>query len=207
MHTLILFLVLSHVTSIKANILKSDTTNIINHVNINYNSFTIIDKNYTLDDVINYSNNNIDLLNIDHHLNMYSTFTQNYFDNCDKNTPYCQYDLYDQYDTCKYVLENEGGNLYFYGLYKNELINILIGSDGTQSHKYVLNNEYSISGVYIISDLSNDEKYESEICFSEDTIKVYKYVSEPFNFYRRMFLNILSTDNETSFCPVWVLNN
>lgn len=207
MYSLILCLVLCHVTSINSNILQSDNTNIINSININYNSFTIIDKNYTLDDVINYSNNKIDLLNIDHHLNMYSTFTQNYFDNCDKNTLYCQYDLYDQYNTCKYVLETEGGQLYFHGVYENEIINIEIGSDGSQYQKYVLNNEYSIRGMYIISDLSDEEKYESEICFSEDTIKIYKYVSEPFNFYRRMFLNILNMENNSSFCPVWILNN
>ena len=201
MYYLILFLVLSNTIHVNAHRLYTVNTDIRN-----YNSFTVTDKNYSLDYVINSSNNEIDHLHIDHHINMYSTFTQTYFDNCDKNDLYCEYSLNDQYKTCKYFLENDGGHLYFHGTHKNELLNIEVGGDGTQYEKYISNHEYIIRGVYIIFDLSNEEKYENEIFFSEDTIKIYKYVSEPFNFYRQMYINILTNNSETSFCPIWVFN-
>jgi hypothetical protein len=181
--------------------------------NINYNSFTILHVNHSIDNIINYSYNDIDnnKVDIDHHINMYSLFTQSYFNNCENynvDDKYCNYDLYNQEIACHHALESEGGQLYYHGVYTDEYMDMEIFSNGAQRVGRKINRIYEIKGMYIIQDLTDDEKLNKhENCVNNDFIKIYKYRSEPINFYRRMILYILINNDQIQFCPIWLLNN
>jgi hypothetical protein len=181
--------------------------------NINYNSFTILHLNHSIDNIINYSYNDIDnnKVDIDHHINMYSLFTQSYFNNCedyDVDDKYCKYDLYNQESACHHAIESEGGQLYYHGIYTDEYMDIELFSNGAQRAGRKINRIYEIKGMYIIQDLTDDEKLNKhEHCVNNDFIKTYKYKSEPSNFYRRMILYILINNDQIQFCPIWLLNN
>jgi hypothetical protein len=178
--------------------------------NINYNSFTIVHVNHSIDNIINYSYKDIDnnKVDIDHHINMYSLFTQSYFNNCNVNDKYCKYDLYNQEIACHHALENEGGQLYYHGIYTDEYMNMEILSDGYQRAGRKINRIYEIKGMYIIQDLTDDEKLNKhEHCVNNNFIKTYKYSHEPINFYRKMIIYLLINDDHVQFCPIWLLNN
>jgi hypothetical protein len=182
----------------------------INHDNLKYDTFTVVYNNQSIDDIMNYTNNNeyIDVLNIDYHVNMYSVFTRYYFDTCDKNTEQCEYLLYDQFDACQHLLNNEGGQMFYYGTYNNNLINIEIKSNGVQVEKSLINLGYTFKGMYVIMDLIEEEKeYNNTMCMADDIIRIHTYSFEPNNFYRKMMIYILINDDKTSFCPLWILSD
>jgi len=181
--------------------------------NINYNSFTILHVNHSIDNIINYSYNDIDnnKVDIDHHINMYSLFTQSYFNNChnyNMNDKYCNYDLYNQELACHHAVENEGGQLYYHGIYTDEYMDIEILGNGAQQSGRKINRIYEIKGMYIIQDLTDDEKLNNHnLCMNNDYLKIFKYTREPTNFYRKMIIYILINDNKTQFCPIWILQD
>jgi len=180
--------------------------------NINYKYFTIIHVNHSIDNIINYSYNDIDnnMVDIDHHINMYSLFTQSYFNNCLDSDPYCNYNLYDQEIACHHALKHEGGQLYYHGVYTDEYIDMEIMGNGNQRESRKINRIYEIKGMYIIQDLTNDEKLKKHrMCTNENYIKTYKYSSEPSNFYRKMMIYILLNNNTNikQFCPLWAFHH
>jgi hypothetical protein len=139
---------------------------------------------------------------------MYSIFTQHYFDNCAPNDPYCKYIITDQYYACNFLIENEGGQMFYHGIHNEELIDIEVTSDGIQKEKYLKDPEYHIKGMYVIMDLTEEEQdYNHNICLIDDIIKIHKYLSEPYNFYRRMIIYIVTNEFDTTFCPMWVLSD
>jgi hypothetical protein len=181
--------------------------------NINYNLFTIVHVNHSIDNIINYSYNDIDnnKVDIDHHINMYSLFTQSYFNNCHNyniDDKYCKYDLYNQENACHHALENEGGQLYYHGVYTDEYVDMKLFSDGAQRSGPKINRIYEIKGMYIIQDLTDDEKLNNHnLCMNNDYLKIFKYTREPTNFYRRMIIYILINDDQIQFCPIWLLQD
>jgi hypothetical protein len=179
-------------------------------MNINYNSFTIIHVNHSIDNIINYSYNEIDNIkvDIDHHINMYSLFTQSYFNNCDKSDPYCVSNLYDQEIACQHAISSEGGQMYYHGVYTDEYMNVEIFGNGGQREGHKINRIYEIKGMYVIQDLTDDEQQSKHaICLNNDYIKTHKYINEPTNFYRKMMIYILMNENSASFCPIWSLHD
>ena len=181
--------------------------------NINYNSFTIVHVNHSIDNIINYSYNDIDnnKVDIDHHINMYSLFTQSYFNNCqnyDVDDKYCKYNLYNQEIACHHAIENEGGQLYYHGVYTDEYMNMEILGNGAQREGRKINRIYEIKGMYIIQDLTEDEKINKHgHCVNNDFIKTFKYTREPTNFYRRMIIYILINDDQVHICPIWLFQD
>jgi hypothetical protein len=181
--------------------------------NINYNSFTIVHVNHSIDNIINYSYNDIDnnKVDIDHHINMYSLFTQSYFNNCqnyDVDDKYCKYNLHSQELACHHAVESEGGQLYYHGVYTDEYMNMEILGDGAQRTGRKINRIYEIKGMYIIQDLTEDEKTNKhKYCKNNDFIKTFKYTREPTNFYRRMIIYILVNDDQVHICPIWLLQD
>jgi len=154
------------------------------------------------------SKNDMNILDINHHINMYSIFTQNYFDNCNTKEEHCLYSLYDQDYACNYLINNEGGSLYYHGVHNDEIISVEISGDGNQNETFILNRDYTIKGMYVILDLTEDEiNYNHGICSSTDMIRTYQYASEPFNFYRKMDIYVVTNDTDVSFCPLWHLHN
>ena len=177
------------------------------YTNINYNLFTIIHVNHTLDTIINYTYNDIDnnKLDINHHHNVYSMFTQSYFNNCDKNSKLCEYNLYDQERACQIAIKNEGGQIYYHGSYTDELVNYEIESNGNFREIHRINRIYTIKGMYILLDLINETNSK---CITDNLISKLKYTAEPPNFNRKMMLYLhIDALNYTSFCPIWEFNS
>jgi len=178
------------------------------YTNINYNVFTIKHVNHTLDTILNYSFNDIDnnKLHIDHQHNVYSMFTQSYFKNCNHNSSFCSYNVYEQEKACKHVLETEEGQIYYHGLYTDELVNYEVESNGNFREIHQINRIYTIQGLYVLMDISTEKNGINTNCITDSLIKQHNYEYEPYNFYRKMMIYI-NTDNQNYqvFCPIWEL--
>jgi len=189
----------------------------INSHNQEYNIFTIQHYNQSLNQIKTYTYNDIKKykLDVDHHINMYSLFTKSYFERChnynDKN---CDYDIEDQEIACiKYILDTPNSNeypsnfkvkrqLYYYGIYNNQLYDFIINSDG---YTYELNKygaKYETKGIYVIEDLI-DPNLDLSFDISNYNFKFHKYVDEPSDFHRRMMLYLTTYNNKSIFCPYW----
>ena len=185
----------------------------INSHNQEYNIFTIQKYNQSLNQIRNYAYDDIHKykLNIDHHVNMYSLFTKSYFERChnynDKN---CNYTLDEQEVACKrYMIEHPKPNeypsdviirrnLYYYGIYNNEIYDYLLNPDGTFFELNTQKIQYETIGMYIIEDL-----YDSELNTYDNKFKLFTYLNEPNDFNRRMMLYLIENENKTIFCPYW----
>jgi hypothetical protein len=177
-----------------------------NHVKP-YNIFTIESNNSTMNLNINkkYTFSELTDFKLDYDINMYSYFTQSYFDRCHNyNTPVCEYNLTEQEYTCKELMKDSDYNnasykMYYYGVYNDELHDYRINYDGSHYEVYKSNPSYEIQGVYVIqnSDLINNMKIPD--------YKLMTYIREPENFYLQMMLHLLISKDRITFCPYWVL--
>ena len=159
-----------------------------------YDIFTVQYYNHSLSQINNFSDKTIQEYKLDnhHHVNMYSTFTKNYFENCDMdNDINCLYNLTDQEYACNiymYQHPNEYDiyrQLYYYGEYDDQ-------------------NQYEIYGSYIIEDLYPDE---IDHMYSINNFSFYNYMIEPNDFHRKMMIYVVETYDHSIFCPVWELKN
>ena len=175
-----------------------------------YNTFTINDYNQSIDLIKEFTINDSNHLNINYNINMYSRFTQSYFERCyNYNDPNCIYDLNEQEYACKIYINDNINNpnvshkLYYYGVYNDQLDSYLIDKYGLSYKISTIDRKYETQGVYVIENLISDEE---NMC-SLDKNDAYSYVSEPEDFHRRMMLYLITTDNKTIACPYWVLNH
>lgn len=189
----------------------------INSHQQHYNIFTIQHHNETLSLIKNYSYNDIEKykLDIDHHMNMYSSFTKSYFERCHNyNDPNCEYDLEDQEEACQIYMVDMPKNheyppnvevkrtIYYYGTYNNQLSNYMVNSDGTVYKLNKADTVYETKGMYIVEDLiRSDDHLDTDV--SSCKFKLHKYQSEPDDFHRKMMLYVVPVRNKIIFCPYW----
>ena len=175
-----------------------------------YNLFTIDNYNQSIDEIKYFTTNNINNLNINHNINMYSLFTQSYFERCHNyNDPNCNYDLDDQEKACKIYMNDNHNNpdishkLYYYGAYNDQIDSYLIDNEGLSYKINTIDRIYDTHGVYVIENLNSDEY---NMC-SLDKNDAYTYISEPDDFHRQMMLYLIITGNKTIACPYWILKH
>jgi len=164
-----------------------------------YNLFTMTNvsmKNYTYNDIQKYK------LDVNHHVNMYTLFTKSYFEKCHNyNDGFCIYTIEDQEFACKNYLKERSNdivklNLYYYGIYNNQLYDFIIKPDGSTIKLNVNDTFYETKGMYIIEDtLDNKLEY-----------KIHIYDTEPLDFHYKMMIYYLTNkNNKTIFCPLWMI--
>jgi hypothetical protein len=189
----------------------------INSHRQHYNIFTIQQYNETLEQIKNYSYDDIEKyrLDINHHINMYSLFTKSYFERCHNyNDPNCNYSIEEQEMACnKYMVDLPNHydyphnaiitrNLYYYGTYNNPILNFVIKSDGTVFRLNKHDTIYETTGMYIIEDVTYSDDY-IETDSSSCNFKLHTYDDEPYDFHRKMMLYVVEYQNRTVFCPYW----
>ena len=183
-----------------------------------HNIFTIPAYNHSLEKFKNYTYRDIENYQLENtsHINMYTLFTQTHFYN--QKLHYHNYNnsIQDIEFACnKYMIQKPEINeypynikihrqLYYYGIYKNIVYYNLMGIQGSEFTLDRTNIQFEIKGMYIIEDLLYDEL---EIYHKNKTVKLYPYVSEPNDFYRKMMLYMIQNDNKFIYCPLWVMKD
>ena len=166
--------------------------------------FTIKSNNITIPNFRSFTDVELDLhnLQLDKSMNMYSTFTNNYFSRCDKSDNVnCVYSFDDQERACKFMLEVENNSytMYYYGDFKNfniPYVNYIVSHNNIiPLRPYKYNVKYEIFGTYLIRNPINND-------FSNYKIKIKSY--EPYDFYRQMMLYLIFEENKTISCPYWI---
>jgi hypothetical protein len=154
-----------------------------------------------------FTENDISSLKIqfDYAMNMYSLFTQNYYNKCPTlDDQYCHYNVIDQEHACR-ELVNENKTMYkmyYYGIYNNELHDYLIDPSGNIIPISKTIQQYEILGAYAI------EYHDDELNNSYDLkYKQMTYFHEPPDFYKRMMVYILHNDSNHSVCPYWTIRD
>ncbi len=186
------------------------------YILVKNNTFTIHHTTHNLDNILNYNMDDIDKykINIDHHLNMYSIFTQEYFRKCDKiNDKFCTYDIYEQNLACHKFLEDDSSGLfdskylYYYGTYTDQVESAMIEHDGKITQIFKSDRNYTTDGMYVIEDLLDSEKDHGICEIGENKIQLETFIKEPHDFYRKMMIYIVPYQGKKIFCPIWMLKD
>jgi len=172
------------------------------------NIFTFQANDVETNDGTVFTENDISKLKIqfDYAMNMYSLFTQNYYNKCPTfDDQYCHYNVLDQEHACR-ELVNENKTMYkmyYYGIYNNELHDYLINPSGDIIPISKTIQQYEILGVYAM-------EYQDDELLNNSNISHYKqmtYFHEPPDFYKRMMVYILQNDTNHSVCPYWTIRD
>jgi hypothetical protein len=172
------------------------------NVNIPLNIFTIKSDDIKINNIFSFTDYDLEenKLELDKSMNIYSIFTNNYFDRCHEyNDDNCEYTFEEQENACKQIIElNKTYTMFYYGIYNSVYIpyvNYLISYNDifpVQPIKYNIN--YHILGVYLLEN-KND---------NSSNYKINVQPHEPDNFYKQMMLYLIPHDNKTISCPYWI---